>query len=91
MDVALLVVLIPNVLVPCQYQVSPLGADPFSVIVTPVPIQPGELDVGVEGAEGIEGSALIEALFDKEVQELVLSLTITECDPGVKPLKEVPD
>jgi hypothetical protein len=49
-DVALFVVLVPVELAPCQYQVSPAGAEPFAVIVTPTSAHCGELDVGVAGA-----------------------------------------
>jgi hypothetical protein len=51
--IALFAVLIPVELVPCQYQVSPAGAEPFSVIVTPVPLHCGELDVGMPGVAGV--------------------------------------
>ena len=52
-DVALLVVLVPVELVPCQYQVSPPGAEPFAVSVTPTSAHCGELDVGMPGVVGV--------------------------------------
>ena len=36
----------------CQYQVSPAGAEPFAVIVTPGEEHCGELLVGVPGLAG---------------------------------------
>ena len=52
-DVALLAMLVPVELVPCQYHVSPPGADPFLVKVTPASAHCGELDVGMPGVAGV--------------------------------------
>ena len=52
-DVALLAVLVPVELVPCQYQVSPPGAETFAVSVTPASAHCGELDVGMPGVAGV--------------------------------------
>ena len=52
-DVALLAVLVPVAFVPCQYQVSPPGAEPVAVMVTPGLAHCGESDVGVPGVAGV--------------------------------------
>jgi hypothetical protein len=52
-DVALLTMLVPAALVPCQYHVSPTGAEPFAVNVTPASAHCGELDVGAPGVAGV--------------------------------------
>ena len=46
-------VLVPLALVPCQYQVSPAGAEPVAVMVTPRIEHCGELDVGAPGVAGV--------------------------------------
>jgi hypothetical protein len=48
------------------------------------------LAAGLDGVAVTAGNAFTEVLFE-EVQVLELSSTIIECEPGVNPLKEVPD
>ena len=51
------------VLVVCQYQVSPAGAEPFAVNVTPGDIHCGEFVVGIPGVAG-EPTIVIVTSFE---------------------------
>jgi hypothetical protein len=67
-DDALLVVLVPVAVVPCQYQVSPAGGVPVAVNV----FDPQEFaeTVGVGGAVGL---ALTVTTTDEYIQQLPLT------------------